>query len=582
MGTTSMKTASKLARSKQKPFVFSVLLISLPLVYLIVNFRPPIHQITPHSRSRLKHYSRHAQDPWVKSGTQLPEWFRLIENDMGVGRKIKVGLVNMDGGAVSEYGSGLNGRAETVAVSFDRISGSLKWEDFFPEWIDEDEKFAPPSCPEIPMPILGEYHDLDVIVARVPCGNAMNKRVPRDLLRLQVNLVVANLLVVDGWEKHKNDRKVYAVFLGSCGPMVEIFRCDDLVARVGDHWVYKPDQRKLKQKVLMPVGSCQLAPPYAVDGEGKWRNYMTQIQRADSERTSYLQQSLQAREAYVTVLHSSEAYVCGAIALAWSIRRSNSTRDLVLLADNSIGKKSLVGLRAAGWKIRHIKRIRSPHAEEGAYNEWNYSKLRVWQLTQYDKVIFIDADLIVLRNIDEFFVYPQLSASGNDQFLFNSGIMVLEPSNCVFEQLMQKSYELKSYNGGDQGFLNEFFTWWHRLPTKINFLKVFDWHGGDKEHVIPGNLYAIHYLGLKPWMCYRDYDCNWDKEDHLIFASNSANDRWWEVYDSMPGELKSYCALTEHMDFRIRKWRGIAKKSNLKNGHWKNRVRDPRRLRHEE
>ena len=50
------------------------------------------------------------------------------------------------------------------------------------------------------------------------------------------------------------------------------------------------------------------------------------------------------KEAYVTVLHSSEAYVCGAIALAQSIHQINSTRDLVLLADDLIGLKSTSAL----------------------------------------------------------------------------------------------------------------------------------------------------------------------------------------------------------------------------------------------
>ncbi|KAK9219052.1 hypothetical protein WN943_007691 [Citrus x changshan-huyou] len=45
--------------------------------------------------------------------------------------------------------------------------------------------------------------------------------------------------------------------------MVEMFRCDDLVEHAGDYWVYKPDLRRLKHKVLMPVGSCQIAPAFA-------------------------------------------------------------------------------------------------------------------------------------------------------------------------------------------------------------------------------------------------------------------------------------------------------------------------------
>lgn len=131
------------------------------------------------------------------------------------------------------------------------------------------------------------------------------------------------------------------------------------------------------------------------------------------------------RVAYVTVLHSSEAYVCGAIALAQSIRQSGSRQDMILLHDDSITNKSRIGLSLAGWKLRCIERIRSPFSKKGSYNEWNYSKLRLWQVTDYDKLVFIDADFIIAKNIDYLFSYPQLSAAGNNKVLFNSGVMVM-------------------------------------------------------------------------------------------------------------------------------------------------------------
>lgn len=59
---------------------------------------------------------------------------------------------------------------ETVHIHFNRVSEDKTLNDFFPEWIDEDEKWHTPSCPEISMPRLEEYRDLDMIVARVPCG----------------------------------------------------------------------------------------------------------------------------------------------------------------------------------------------------------------------------------------------------------------------------------------------------------------------------------------------------------------------------------------------------------------------------
>ena len=153
------------------------------------------------------------------------------------------------------------------------------------------------------------------------------------------------------------------------------------------------------------------------------------------------------REAYATVLHSSEGYVCGAITLAQTLLQTGTKRDLILLLDTSISVAKRRALELSGWKIRLITRIRNPRAENGTYNEYNYSKFRLWQLTDYERVIFIDADIIVLRNLDILFHFPQMSATGNDQSIFNSGIMVLEPSNCTFHVLMSRRHDVISYNG---------------------------------------------------------------------------------------------------------------------------------------
>ena len=113
------------------------------------------------------------------------------------------------------------------------------------------------------------------------------------------------------------------------------------------------------------------------------------------------------------------------------------------------------------------------------------------------------------------------------------------------------------------------------MPKKLNQLKSFDGSSNEK-HDIPEDSYTMHYLGLKPWMCYKDYDCNWDMSSHHPFASDSAHKRWWQVFDAMPKNLQQYCGLTKKMDARIRKWRGIARKASSPNGHWRIKVKDRR------
>ncbi|KAI8535735.1 hypothetical protein RHMOL_Rhmol10G0196700 [Rhododendron molle] len=290
------------------------------------------------------------------------------------------------------------------------------------------------------------------------------------------------------------------------------------------------------------------------------------------------------REAYATILHSADIYVCGAIAAARSIRMTGSTRDLIILVDETISKYHRGGLEAAGWKIRTIQRIRNPKPEKNVYNEWNYSKFRLWQLADYDKIIFIDADSLVLRNIDFLFSMPEISAAGNQGMLFNSGVMVIEPSNCTFQLLMDHVTKIDSYSGGDQGYLNEIFTWWHRIPKHMNFLKNF-WSGDDEAvkgkktrlfGAEPPILYVLHFVGYKPWRCFPDYDCNWNVDFMQEFASDVAHEKWWKVHDEMPGELQQFCMSRAKHKAQLEWDRREAEKGKYADGHWRRKVEDPR------
>ncbi|KAG8654754.1 UDP-glucuronate:xylan alpha-glucuronosyltransferase 2 isoform X2 [Manihot esculenta] len=484
-----------------------------------------------------------------------------------MGNKVKIGMVNIDEDDVSEWK--LHG--ETIQIHFERVSENFKWEHLFPEWIDEEEELEGPSCPEIPMPDFKAYETMDVIVAKLPC-KFPEKLWKREVFRLQIHLVAANLAV----KKGKRDRswKTKVVFWSRCRPMLELFRCDELVRQEGDWWLYEPQMWRLEQKVSLPIGSCRLALP--LWGKGIDEAYdVSKIQ--NNERTK-------RREAYVTVLHSSESYVCGAIALVQSLRKTGTKRDLILLLDKSISQPKREALAAAGWNIRLIKRIRNPLAKKYSYNEYNYSKFRLWQLTDYDKIIFIDSDIIVLRNLDVLFQFPEMTATGNDIWIFNSGIMVIEPSNCTFKILMDHRKDIISYNGGDQGFLNEVFVWWHRLPRRVNFLKNF-WANTTLEASVknelfgadPPKVYSIHYLGLKPWNCYRDYDCNWNIGDQRVYASDVAHRTWWKFHDGMDENLQKFCGLTKNRKIELDWDRMMARKNRFNDKHWKINITDSRR-----
>uniref|UniRef100_A0A1J3CZG7 Hexosyltransferase n=1 Tax=Noccaea caerulescens TaxID=107243 RepID=A0A1J3CZG7_NOCCA len=559
--------------SSRRFFMFYLILISVSFSGLVLTFKPLFLLNPMISSPSIIEISYSLPSPVNRN----PRWLRLIRNYLPDQKKIRVGLLNIAENERESYEASGTSIMENVHVSLDPLPENLTWKSLFPVWIDEDHTCHTPICPEVPLPrVEGTDADVDVVVVKMPCDGFSENKGLRDVFRLQVNLAAAHLAVES--ERRSVDRTtVYVIFIGSCGPMHEIFRCDERVRRVGEYWVYKPDLSRLKQKLLMPFGSCRIAPPLA-QPVAKDQEGLRSHKNKSLTSTTTLSPFRAQRVAYVTLLHSSEVYVCGAIALAQSIRQSGSTKDMILLHDDSIKNSSRIGLSLAGWKLRRVERIRSPFSKKGSYNEWNYSKLRVWQVTEYDKLVFIDADFIIAKNIDYLFFYPQLSAAGNNRVLFNSGVMVLEPSACLFEDLMLKSFKIESYNGGDQGFLNEYFVWWHRLSKRVNTMKYFgDESKNNKTRQLPDNLEGIHYLGLKPWRCYRDYDCNWDLKTRRVYASESVHKRWWKVYDKMPKKLKDYCGLSRKMEKDIEKWRKIAKLKGFPERHWRIEVRDPRK-----
>ncbi|CAN1854759.1 UDP-glucuronate:xylan alpha-glucuronosyltransferase 1, partial [Linum perenne] len=447
------------------------------------------------------------QDPRYSTNTEHINWddVKKVVTKLGELKEhhYSIGLLNFNHTEVSNWQTEIkfSPGATHIILHLQEADQNTTWDSLYPEWIDEEQDTEVPTCPSLPK-IVGPRTRLDLIVVKLPCRNEANWS--RDVARLHLQLSAANLAAVSAKGSYPG---VHLLFITKCFPLPNLFTCKELIGREGNAWLYKPNLGVLSRKLQLPVGSCELALPFTNKaGQGGY---------GGNPR----------REAYATILHSADVYVCGAIAAAQSIRMSGSTRDMVILVDETISVYHRSGLEAAGWKIRTVQRIRNPKAEKDAYNEWNYSKFRLWQLTDYDKIIFIDADLLILRNIDFLFKMPEISATGNNGTLFNSGVMVIEPSNCTFNLLMDHINEIKSYNGGDQGYLNEIFTWWHRVPKHLNFLKNF-WIGDDEE-------------------------VKRKKE-----------------------QLQQFCLLKSKQKAQLEWDRREAEKGNFSDGHWKIRVKD--------
>ncbi|KAH6802397.1 plant glycogenin-like starch initiation protein 6 [Perilla frutescens var. frutescens] len=232
--------------------------------------------------------------------------------------------------------------------------------------------------------------------------------------------------------------------------------------------------------------------------------------------------SRNSEEAYVTLLYGDE-FLLGVRVLGKSIRDTGSDKDMVALVSDGVSDYAKKLLEADGWIVNTISLLENPNQVRPTRFWGVYTKLKIFNMTNYKKVVYLDADTIVVKNIEDLFKCQKFCANLKHSERLNSGVMVVEPSEQVFKDMMTKINTMYSYTGGDQGFLNSYFPDFanarlfdpnasqeelesrpipqmERLSTLYNadvglYMLANKWMVDEKE------LRVIHYtLGpLKPW-----------------------------------------------------------------------------------
>ncbi|XP_066213222.1 glycogenin-2 isoform X2 [Saccopteryx leptura] len=136
------------------------------------------------------------------------------------------------------------------------------------------------------------------------------------------------------------------------------------------------------------------------------------------------------------------------------------------------------------------------------------TKLHCWTLTRYSKCVFMDADTLVLSNVDELFDRRELSAAPDPGWpdCFNSGVFVFQPSLETHARLLQHATEHGSFDGADQGLLNTFFSGWptadiHKhLPFTYNLSSSAMYTYSPAFKRFGAGAKVVHFAGsTKPW-----------------------------------------------------------------------------------
>jgi len=226
--------------------------------------------------------------------------------------------------------------------------------------------------------------------------------------------------------------------------------------------------------------------------------------------------------AYVTLVTNAD-YGLGALALARSLRAVDSAWPLVVLATSGAGRLDELEAQGCvvktvaqptlspGFRRRHERgalHARDPYTKgvKPAFHDPldNFCKLSTWQLTEYQRTVFLDADTLVIKNIDRLFGYPEFSAAPNlyheleDIHRLNSGVFVAQPSQSTYAAMLsQLDTPGVFWRRTDQTFLEHYFPDWHGLPYTYNALQYIYFRIPELWRW--SSIKVVHYQFEKPW-----------------------------------------------------------------------------------
>eukprot|EP00850_Spirogloea_muscicola_P002045 SM000007S21005 [mRNA] locus=s7:1309236:1311657:- [translate_table: standard] len=281
--------------------------------------------------------------------------------------------------------------------------------------------------------------------------------------------------------------------------------------------------------------------------------------------------------AFVTLLMGAGDYFMGVVALAKSLEAVGSKHPLLVAVTPDVPSAHRQSLKEHGCLLRDIEPVSPPEGVEPCsfvvpYYQKNFTKLRVWQFDDFEKLVYLDADVLVVQSIDELFDQPSFgisavldcfcepSWSGSIQYqlkycqqepgqhfllneearptpYFNAGVLVLSPSSGQYDDMMNIVKSRPPTPFAEQDFLNEYFRgiYLHPLPLQYNLVLAFLWRHPQKVDLSKVKIVHFCAKGSKPWKFHPD-------EQHMdlpeVYNGNSSRHVETSVQQSSKSVVK--------------------------------------------
>lgn len=274
---------------------------------------------------------------------------------------------------------------------------------------------------------------------------------------------------------------------------------------------------------------------------------------------------------YVTLL-TNDTYVYGVALLVESLARVKAKYPLHVLIIDDVSEATREILNQLHVTYEVVDTIATPEdiyqhnmqIDPGTATCWAncWTKFRVFDQTQFDKIVFLDADLMFLKNPDHLFEKPHMTAALDGEYFglwqgwphFNNGCVVIEPSHKLFEDILKFASTLNkdnvpSYVIADQEVLNLYYKDWPNKPElHLNkYYNVFAPYTTDA--MIPDldkNTQFIHYVGRKPWTFWLKTDAETYSEHYYAMGKEMVEARiktldWDKIHKKLKVVVYAIC-----------------------------------------
>lgn len=164
----------------------------------------------------------------------------------------------------------------------------------------------------------------------------------------------------------------------------------------------------------------------------------------------------------------------------------------------------------------------------------DYTKFELFSLIDFDKIIFLDSDTLILGNIDYLIDFKDDFGAVRELFIdqHNTGVMVIGKkylNTKITEDLIKLTEVYGITEHLDQDIINNYFIdVITDIPIAYNFLKIYN-KGIFSRLGLPKYVKILHYVVKKPWQ---------NKQLVLLEEGTLWQERYWYEYYSKVLKLK--------------------------------------------